>query len=69
MEARLIILRSPDGESDWTPVMPDQVPEWLKDPVVVGRLVNGEMAQGPSGILLPDQFHPWYRAERAPTIQ
>lgn len=40
----LIILSSPNGETDWTPVKPADVPAWIKDdPDVLGRLVeNGE---------------------------
>jgi len=68
-DARLIILRSADGEKDWTPVLPDQVPAWLKDPRVIGALVDGgTMAQGPVGVILPDEIRPWYRAERVPTL-
>ena len=68
-EARLTILRSPDGETNWTPVSPEDVPEWLKAPEVMGRLVNGEMAQGPVSMVLPDEMRPWFRAEPVPTLQ
>ena len=68
-EARLIVFRSPNGETDWQPVLPEDVPEWLKDPAVLGRLVDEQtMAQGPSGVILPDELHPWYRVERAPAV-
>jgi hypothetical protein len=66
-DARLIILRSANGEDDWTPVKPEDVPDWLKDPVVMGRLVAGNMAQGPVNVVLPDELRPWFRAVRAET--
>jgi len=69
-DARLVILRSANGEDDWTPVKPEDVPDWLRDPDVMGRLVAGYIAQGPvgvaprhkAGILLPDELRPWYGA-------
>ena len=67
-DARLIILRSANGEDGWTPVKPDDVPAWLKEPDVMGRLVAGEMAQGPVNVLLPDEMRPWFRAEKAQTV-
>lgn len=61
-EAHIVILKSEDGRAHWHPVTPDQVPEFLKDPDVMGRLVAGEMAQESNGLLLPDGAKPWYRA-------
>ena len=54
--ARLVVLESESGEAPWHPVPPTDVPEWVKDPEVVGSLIAGEMAQcGDSG---------WFRAEK-----
>lgn len=54
---RLVFLSSTDEET-WTPVRPEDVPEWVKHQDVLGNLANGDMArdeaQGPE----------WYRAER-----
>ena len=61
-DARLVILRSANGEDDWTPVKPEDVPDWLRDPDVMGRLVAGNIAQGPVNVLLPDELRPWYGA-------
>ena len=59
--AVLVIYKSANGRDGWCPVFPADVPEWLKAPEIVGRLVAGEqccdVAQGPAG-------SDWYRAER-----
>ena len=67
-EARLVILRSPNGEDGWETVNPKDVPDWLQDPAVMGRLVDGEMAQGPVNVVLPDELRPWYKAVLVETI-
>ena len=67
-EALMIILRSPNGEDGWTPVKPEDVPDWLKEPDAMGRLVDGYMAQGPVNIILPDENRPWYRAQKAEAV-
>lgn len=60
-EANLIIYCSINGRDVWAPVLPAEVPEWVKDPDIMGRLVAGEMcsdvAEGVTGSL-------WYRAEK-----
>ena len=57
--AQLVILASKNGRDDWFPVEHSEVPEWVKDPDNMGRLVNGEACmkcdEGPTGSL-------WYRA-------
>ena len=63
-DAMMIVYRSPDGEKDWTMVPPADVPDWVKAPDVMGRLVRGEMARGPINLMLPDEMRPWYRVER-----
>jgi len=41
-EARLVIFSSPNGRGDWVPVKPEAVPEWVKGPDNMARLVNGQ---------------------------
>ena len=61
MEVRLIIFESTNGRDNWNPVLPDMVPDWVKEPKIMERLVAGEMCMdvsiGPKG-------SPFYRAER-----
>jgi hypothetical protein len=63
-EAMLVILRSDDDGETWKPVPTADVPEWLKAPDVVAKLVAGEMAKFAGGIVIPDEMRPWYRAEK-----
>lgn len=59
-KAVFVMYQSENGRDNWTLVHPDDVPEWLKDPEVMGQLVCGHMAmktdEGPRG-------SPYYRAE------
>jgi hypothetical protein len=58
IEGTLIILMSADGNEPWYPVLPDAVPDWIKnDPDVLANLVNGEMAKQADGLC-------WYRATK-----
>ncbi len=43
--ANLVIYRSATGEAPWTPVMHEDVPADIKEPEVMGRMVNGEMCK------------------------
>jgi len=60
-QAMLIIYVSPNGRDGWKPLLSDAVPEWVKAPDIMGRLVAGEMcmdaAQGTSG-------SDWFKAMR-----
>lgn len=60
-QTRLIIYRSPTGRGEWEPCPPDEVPEFVKDPKTMGRLVAGEAcmdcAEGSAG-------SDWYMARR-----
>ena len=57
--ASLVIYCSETEEGPWKLVKPEDVPDWLKnDPVCVGHLMRGEMAQ-------KDNTGLWYRAEQA----
>lgn len=57
----LMIYRSPTGRDNWQPVLPDDVPEWVKDQDILGRLVAGEIACDPTE---GNSGRDWYRAER-----
>jgi hypothetical protein len=65
-QSAAIVFSSLDG-TEWVAVKPEDVPEWLKDPHIMGRLLQGEIAQHMHGNLaLPLHLgaHLWYRAER-----
>lgn len=53
----LIILRSLDGEDNWEPVMPKDLPKFVSRPDIIRRLVDGEMCQ------LESQSPYWFRGE------
>jgi len=55
----LIIYTSENGRDPWAAVLPDTVPEWLKRPDIVGRLVAGQMCMDPRSVSGTD----WFRAE------
>lgn len=46
-----------DDEKPWVPLMPMDLPEWIKDPVVMGDMYHGAKVQHDDGGL-------WYRARR-----
>ena len=58
-EGTLIILMALDPDKGpWQPVLPENVPAWIKDdPDVLANLVHGEMAKERDGIM-------WWRCER-----
>lgn len=60
-QALLVIYRSRNGRDNWEPVLPDDVPAWVKAPDIMGRLVQGEQCmdagERPNGSM-------WYRAKR-----
>jgi hypothetical protein len=56
-----VVLASEDGESGWTPLRPEEVPAWVRNEDVMGRLLYGEIAQDST---LEDKR--WFRAERLP---
>lgn len=55
--APLIFYQSDNGGVDWAPVKPAQVPLWLNQPDLLGRLAAGEMCSDPV------QGPQWWRAE------
>lgn len=60
----VVIYSSPNGRTNWQPVKPDAVPDWVRNPHTLGRLVRGEeamdCAEGTTGSA-------WYRAIEMPT--
>lgn len=58
-QAKFVIYSSPD-QQNWAPVLPEDVPEWVKEPETLGRMMLGEMCmkrdEGDRGSL-------WYRAD------
>lgn len=40
-QVNLIIIACEKGAGKWTPVLPADVPEWVKDPDNIARLVQG----------------------------
>lgn len=59
-QALLIIQSSPSGDpgaDDWTSHMPEDLPDWVKDPENIGRMKNGEIAFKES-----EKDALWYRA-------
>lgn len=59
----LIIYSSPNGESDWTSVKPGDVPDFVKDPDVLARLVDGDACADTS----EGEATVWYAAQRVLT--
>lgn len=53
--ARLVIMTADDENGPWTQLKSEAVPGWVKDPDVMGRMVNGEMVRTDG---------PWYLAVR-----
>ena len=64
--AVFVIYESPNGHGDWIPVLPENVPEWLKDADVMGQLAAGQMA---CDTAVGDKGSNWYRAEKVGEIQ
>lgn len=60
--AIMVILSCEDQETEkWNYVSPGDVPDWLKDPEAMGRLVGGEILQAAGS----DTF---YRGEQVEAI-
>lgn len=63
-EALLVIYRSENGRDNWVPIPAAEVPEFVKAPATMGRLVAGEecmdAGEGKNGSA-------WYRALRVVT--
>jgi len=60
IEQTMVVYASPDGSTGWRPLIPEAVPEWVKEPDVMGNLANGRIAYLQGG---NDVAPMWYRAE------
>lgn len=58
---RLMICVSPDGATKWTALKPEDVPEWLKHPDVMGGMADGHLAHKED-----EPESPWYCAVSVP---
>lgn len=67
-EALIIVYASENGRDGWAPVMPADIPEFVKDPDCMGKLLAGYQVMDPS---MGETGSRWYRAAKyeAPTIQ
>ena len=52
----LVIFKSANGRDGWKPVKPEDVPDWVKDPDNVSRLVDGEACMDPTSESGTDWF-------------
>lgn len=62
-QAVLVIYVSRNGRDGWLPVEPAAVPEWVKSPAVMGRLVAGEACMDPRSTSGND----WFKAVKVLT--
>lgn len=53
----IVVYRADTQDGPWEALRSDDIPDWVKNPVCMGRLVRGDMAQN------PDDPH-WYRADQ-----
>jgi hypothetical protein len=64
--ARIVVLCSANLDANvWAPVEPSEVPEFIKEPETMGRLIKGEVCQ--CSVLGHDEMADqdlWYRAEK-----
>lgn len=59
---RLVVYKAigdPARGTLWTPVARVDVPDWLKDPDVMTRLVRGEIASKPGAVFAPGAEEWW----------
>ena len=60
----LIIFESVTGRDQWKPILPSDVPEWVKDPDIIARMMDGEICMNAA---IGDKGSLWYYAEQAPS--
>jgi hypothetical protein len=57
MRSGVIVVYQSRDLKDWSPVLPEEVPAWVKEPEVMAMLVDGHAGrEGEDGL--------WYRAEK-----
>lgn len=64
-QANLVILTSVNGRDGWHPLKAEEVPDWVKTPDNMARMVAGYQCMDPTQ---PDDGSAWYRAIPAPTV-
>lgn len=61
--ALAVVERAPSPEGPWTVVKPEDVPDWVTDPDVMGSMLAGNMCRDEDPALPdPVESRPWYRA-------
>ena len=60
---KLVVYRSTNGRDGWQPVSESQVPDWVKEPAVIGRMMQGEQCMDPRSTSGSD----WFKAQRVIT--
>ena len=60
-EALIVVWRSENGRDPWEPVLPEDVPDWVKDPKRMARMLEGSMICDPTE---GESGSAWYRAEK-----
>jgi hypothetical protein len=61
---RFVIGVSPDGKNNWRPLKVEEVPEWVKDPKVMGQMADGMLAHREED----GEDAPWYCAVGVPHV-
>lgn len=64
-QASAVIFTSANGRAPWHPLKPEEVPEWVKHPDVMARLLAGEECYDPT---IGDKGSNFYRAVRTDEI-
>lgn len=57
-QVRMVIQRSENGRDNWQPVKPNDVPDWVKDPDNITKLIQGEQCMRPKD---GNAGSDWYR--------
>lgn len=68
---RVVIYVSPDGEHNWVPLDPKNVPTWLKDPNTLAGMLEGHVGHlVPGGVQhgSPEDTEPYYAAVTVPNV-
>lgn len=72
-EVMAVVYKAKTPEGPWEPVKPENVPEWVKDSEVMGRLLQGMICMDKHGEIYiencPDPLEygsDWYAAQEIP---
>jgi hypothetical protein len=64
-QAVIVVYKSENGRDNWQPVLPIDVPEWVKEPGTMGKLVAGMECMDPT---IGVAGSAWYRATKASAV-